>query len=66
MSLSREQVKKLALEIHAILPPAPIELVLLPTGQTFTQKALDLARLYDAADFKQRQVLDAVVEFFRA
>ena len=66
MSLSREQVKSLALEVHAALPPAPVELVLLPSGQTFTQDALNLARLYDNATFQQRNLLAAVAEFLRA
>jgi hypothetical protein len=66
MSLAPERIKALAIEIAAAMPPEPApQLVLLPTGKTFTADALALAERYDSATSAQRAALDAIVRAFR-
>jgi len=42
----------------------PVELIL-STGETLSQEAMNLARAYDVATAEQQQALDAVAALFR-
>ncbi|MBS0194784.1 MAG: hypothetical protein JSR34_11110 [Proteobacteria bacterium] len=65
---SDEQVKALAIDLVAAMGPPlprPMEIVAV-TGELLSQEAMEMARFYDAATFKQRNALDAVLAALRA
>ncbi|RZZ84787.1 hypothetical protein [Pseudoxanthomonas winnipegensis] len=65
-TLSHADLKSLALELAAAMPPPPAEqvTVLLATGEAFSAEALNLARVYQRAGHKARQALEAVASAF--
>jgi len=55
---------ELAVIIQEELGKRPVELIL-STGETLSQQAMNLARAYDAATAQQQEALDAVAALFR-
>ncbi|WP_312915362.1 hypothetical protein [Stenotrophomonas sp.] len=66
--MTSAELKALALQLDAAMPPLPparVE-VLLATGEALSASAMTLARLYERAGAAQRAALDAVAKVLLA
>ena len=62
--LQPHELKALAIELSAAMPPIPTIIELAPSGELLSRESMDIARFHDRATPAQRAALKAVVDAF--
>lgn len=62
--LQPHELKALAIELCAAMPPIPTIVELSPSGEILSRESMDIARFHHRATPAQRAALQAVVDAF--
>lgn len=60
--LEPHQLKALALELAAAMPPETVECVITATGVVLSADAMRIAQVYERGTYAQRAALRAIIE----